>query len=97
METEFKRLNPMMNHDNDLGHSLSFDCPYCGHRESVYVNYQGGQSEINGFRRWGLTHPDNDVRWESVSLSPSIQLHPHPRKNPTCAGHFSVTNGKITP
>ncbi len=89
MRIEFETLNPMLGGN---GKELTFNCPKCGERFPISVNYQGAQQEP---ATWGLTHPINNFNWNLVTLSPSIANHPQSHKKPKCDAHFSIINGIV--
>lgn len=87
-------LNPMLGYTEKMGHELTLNCPYCGDRFSIHVNYRGTPKEP---ATWGLTHPEGDFSWDKVTLAPSISNHPLAKGRVCSQPHFSVINGEVVP
>lgn len=87
-------LNPILGYTEKMGHQLSLNCPYCGERFSIYVNYQG---EPKGPATWGLTHLIDNFDWNTVTLTPSISNHPLAKGRVCSQPHFSIINGEVIP
>ncbi len=97
----FRKLNPLMSGLSALElfkdcHELSFDCPLCRNRMTIYVHFNNGDAEPER-NIWKMEVPEGG-RWDDVTISPSIMTH-HIKRTPTgdirCSVHFSVTKGKI--
>ena len=70
---------------------LTFDCPLCSpkdkHRFTIPTFDAGPVLGVKGAKRWGLSGAP--PAWETVSLTPSINLHER------CRWHGFVTNGEV--
>lgn len=85
--------------------SLAFDCPKCGPRYIVHVNFHR-EAPADGV--WQIASPTHlyaeaaseGAYWgadlETLTLVPSIRNNTHGRKHPECGWHGSVTNGEVT-
>lgn len=71
---------------------LTFDCPKCPadekHRFTIPTIDGAAITYAGGAKRWGLT--GEPPAWETVSLSPSIDLQER------CRWHGFITEGKAT-
>ncbi len=84
---KLSELNPKL-----VGKQLTIDCPLCKEAFSIDVNYQGDPISP---ATWGLKHPEGIFNWDTVTITPSINLHPQSRKKQKCQAHFSIINGTI--
>lgn len=91
---KLSELNPMLCYTEQMGHELTLNCPYCGDRFPIHVNYMGAQKDS---AIWGLTYPEGEFNWDRVTLMPSISNHPLARGRVCRQPHFSVINGEIIP
>ncbi len=90
----FSSLNPQMGRALISGvNQLSFDCPGCGFRISIYCRLGGPADESKHIWAWegDLKNPD----WDKVTIKPSIGDHAQGRNWPKCFAHISIIRGKV--
>lgn len=91
---KFSELNPQLS-PSSIGdipvEELRYTCPTC--KRHVIVMVRRDVLPSTALRCWNLKH--SELGWDGMTIEPSIQDHPHSRREPPCAAHITVTNGLV--
>lgn len=77
---------------------IRFNCPVCRQAVAIYCVKDGPADVAHSIWSWQYVPPlpGHPLDWNTVTLAPSIQMHPVSRKSKPCPAHFSITKGEVT-
>jgi hypothetical protein len=97
---KFSELNPEIRGTEAKGYEgcneFRVTCPICHQPFSFYARLNGPEDRTKAIWQW--THVSNfpaGSAWDSITVEPSIQNHPHARNLPACPAHFSIIKGEV--